>query len=207
MSTNTYEIVTGAMDLLEEPESRRATLALGFLRSINYGYLKFCDDYKKPSVWEQITLDSERKVLLSTLTKKFKAVKKVSLYKDGSPAANYRVMPEYDLLIMDGYLIVPAAEASTAMWLRYFYRPAPLTMAANASDTTASAIPSEMPEAYQPCLRFYVAGEYGAKRKKFATQAAYWTDQFIAAVEDLKEPEDSVSSKIRNMYPAQPNFN
>lgn len=206
MSTNTYAIVGKAMDLLEEPESRRTALANGFLDSINYGYRKACLDYLKINRNEQITLDSEKKFLLSTLTKKFKDVKKLSLYKDGSPEANYGVKQEYDFLIMDGYLIVPNAQASTSMWLRYFYYPAELTMATSAADTTASTIPSEFPEPCQMDLRFYVAGEYGAKRKKFGTLAPYWTQQFIAAVDGLKPPTDSVENKIRNKYPSQPSF-
>jgi hypothetical protein len=204
--TNTHVIMTAFLDLMEEPEARRTELSPFALRWINYGYQKVCDDYLKPSAWAQIVLDAEKKYQLSSLANEFKEVRKVAPNKDFSAAAGYALAAEYPLIVQDGYLIVPQAQPSASMWLRYYHRAPVLTMAEAANTTTASTIPSLIPEPRRIFLHFLAAAKYGAKRGKFATKAPYWEQQFIAAFDDLKEPTDSANMQIRNKYPAQPGF-
>ncbi len=204
---NTCTIITKTLPIIGEPVSRYDALKDNLLPHLNFGYLRWCDEYKHPSVWEQILLDSSCQFDPSLLNEQIKddGVRKIALYKDGSTDVNGLVQEKgYEFFYVDGMVVVPAATASSYVWVWYYYRPAPLMLAESAADTSESAIPSLMPAAYRESLKFFVAALYYRTERNQPERSRYWEERFIEAVGGIKPQENPQENRFKNKYPAQP---
>jgi hypothetical protein len=109
---------------------------------LNEAYRRICRE--KIQLWftESVTLDANKCFSVSSLSKTFVKIEKITLYQDYSEDAAYAEMTGLPWAQYDdsGTIVVPAASASGTVYVKYQYKPVDLGITYNirAANTTVS---------------------------------------------------------------------
>jgi hypothetical protein len=145
---NVYELTTQTLTNCKFSDTTDATTRSdnekAFITSFNTAYRRICRE--KLHLWytEEVTLDAAKCFVMSSLSKKAIKILKISQYQDYSEDAGYIESPPYPWDKYDGAgtIVVPAATASTAVFVEYEYMPTMLGITYNISGAnTAKVIP------------------------------------------------------------------
>lgn len=202
---NTYAIVTQTLRNIREPEANRASVVDTLLDGINEGYMRVVAEVLQPYAWaDVVTLDSDKSFLISSLSisgsAPFNRVQKVTKHRDYTEDSGWGESVEHKFeLVSTSKIVVPTAAAGDQVYVRVLLSAPVLTMASNASDTTASTIPYLMPSEYQFALSHYAAAHLWETRAKFDKQAAA-LDKFFNAIDSMRQPRGTRPKTIKNVY-------
>jgi hypothetical protein len=110
--------------------------------ALNDAYKKMCREKLHPWYWEAVTLDANKCFVTSALSKTFVKVNKITTYQDFTEDAGYAEQTRLPWGKYDdtGTIIVPSAEASGTVYVKYEYMPTMLGISYNISgaNTTVS---------------------------------------------------------------------
>ncbi len=142
---NLYDLTTHSLEKcrFDQPDaSDRSGNQNKITGWLNEAYHRMCREKLHPWYWEAVTLDANKCFSVSSLSKDFVLLLKVSQYQDYTESAAYGDSPAYDWYKYDnsGTMIVPNATASSTMYVKYEYMPADLgvTYHISGANTTVS---------------------------------------------------------------------
>jgi hypothetical protein len=188
----TTELDQEAFALMTEDYSdtdRRAELAPILLTGYNAAYQDICTGILRVAKWEQVTLDENKQFALSALTETCLEVVKVAKYRDFSADTGWAQGDPLGFVVLDGdEVVVPQAEASGTVWVRYRFVPEMLA---------AGDSPDFVPDQNQKAL-VYKGMSVAKLRDGDAESANNWQGMYAEEIAKIRRPDRRTT--IANVY-------